>query len=77
MRLKRAFSLLFKICADVFKHKKMPKRAKIMVKQKKDYLSFKKLDCRMPDCFENINKSVGFPKLWTMRKSRYEDAQGE
>ena len=46
-----------------------------MVKQENDYLSFKKLDCRMPDCFENINKSVGFPKLWTMRKSRYEDAQ--
>jgi hypothetical protein len=22
----------------------------------------------------NINKSVDIPKLWTMRKSRYEDA---
>lgn len=29
----------------------------------------------MPDCFENVNKSARFPKLWTMRKSRYEDAQ--
>jgi hypothetical protein len=36
----------------------------------------RKLDPIMPDCFENVNKSVGFPKLWTMRKSRYAEAEG-
>jgi len=47
-----------------------------MVKQKKDHLTFKKLDPGMPNCFENVNKLVGFPKLWTMRKSRYAEAEG-
>jgi len=31
----------------------------------------------MTDLPKNVNKSAGFPKLWTMRKSRYEDAQSE